>query len=356
MSAIDSANPQRAGSLESSYRLSRVSPIRGVLARLALLFFLAHPGSAATFGDTRSFLLSRYPNRDVVPSSLVPSGVRRRVFKADTNMMCCFVTTLPANRRSTSAVRPTAPASYGPAATPVVISARPAINTAVPAPHQAATSRPVSPPRCRPVNVVVGDFVSSLERRRSSSSTSSSTRSSQSAPVSNGPMQIMLGFAAAAPAAAAQAAVGTLGQASDAAMSAAGAPLGLIRGAVSQPPVTAAGDIPASSASGPVLQADFWRRSTAPIVDVYDNVVNFVGSKLAVQSLAKTVMGGRSQNDAASDVLYHQQQQLRRLTADLQQGGSSLRYDLVGFIDLDPFEKSRRYFKRKSHSGGKILL
>ncbi|CAM9354441.1 unnamed protein product [Phaeothamnion confervicola] len=47
-----------------------------VLGRLAALFFLCNPGSAACFADSKTYLQERFPNRDLVVDELQPEAWR----------------------------------------------------------------------------------------------------------------------------------------------------------------------------------------------------------------------------------------------------------------------------------------
>lgn len=326
--------------------LAQVSALRGVLSRLALLFFLAHPGSAATFGDTKHFLLSRYPNRDVVPSGLRPAAGRRRADE-DTVSSLLFVTPFPVSRPSPNPVTPCLQQqlfSSSWALSKLLDNQSPAgLTTAINKPHP-AVNRAISPARGRPCRVVVGDFVSSLERRTEAGARRRAMLDFASSPAPTPAYPTLLDS--------------KLSDETD---------------EISLPVVDGAGVLMSSSAAGeqeesrsplgirggimntPNLGTEFWKKSTAPIFDAYDNVVSFVGSKLVTSSLNKMIGGARDEAAASRkrgrDVADAMTNGLR--LSELNSASSSLRYDLVGFIDVDPFEKSRRHFKRNN---GKVLL
>lgn len=206
------------------------------MIQLVLLFFAAHPGSAATFGDTRSFLMNRYPNRDIVPSSLIKSRD-----DGDWSGMAF-------------------------AAMPIVPSSSPAVRAL-----KGCSAKPFEWRR----NAVIGDFISALDTNEDA--------------------------AAVKPAAA-----------------------------------TEGPDVGQSISS-------IFKKSTTSVIDVYDTVVSFVECKMVTTDFVKSW----TQNwkpDVSVDTTF-----LKDLGAwggqmSAATGGS---HQLVGFMDVDPFERSRRYFKRK---------
>jgi hypothetical protein len=263
--------------------------LRGVLAQLTLLFFLAHPGSAATFGDTRTFLVSRYPNRDVVPATLM----RHRRGGVEPSL----------------GVSPAAPSSGAPL-----------LFVAVPVPRPLQISKPVEAPGCArgqggsvscpspsrqggatARRVVIGDFVSSLEARRGVSASQQQQQQPQGVHPPRNHLRVL---------------------------------------AEPEPHQHQhQAEVRPSGGSGTLRMGvdGLLRRSTSTIVGAYDSVVGFMGSRLVNQGEDLLSWAG-SKLEGREPATFK--------FPELKAG--HMRQDLVGFMDLDPFEKSRRNFKSNS--------
>ena len=334
---------------------------RVLLLKLAVLFFVAHPGSAATWADPRAFLLHlRYPNRDLdVP----------RAFGA-----------VQQQQQQQQQQR-----QRGKGTPPLLF-----VGPRVVAPSPAAATKAVVGSRAgavRPLNVVIGSFVSELERspqdgRRKlfkpmPASPPPSQQKQQPQPQQPQPMlrwpvlqqqqqqQVQPAMAAAA----SMAATTTQG--------------GQPQGQPSQKPPKVRGGfamIPLPSLLPAAPPQQLIRLSAATLVDAYDGVLSFVGSRLVTteQTLSRALLGsvsaltaagagavgssltgverhssGGSSSNAEAQSSSSAMASSSAIPSSLAASRSS--YDLVGFLDLDPFERSKRYFKRNT-SLSKMLL
>lgn len=368
----------RSDSRSHSGSLSLLPPLpRVLLLKLAVLFFMAHPGSAATFADPRAFLLHlRYPNRDLdVP----------RAFGAVQQQHQHQQQQQPGQRREQQ--HPLKPAQPPAAAvtkagfdtllggalggrTPLLFIASPG--------KPAAAGRPASSAsRMRPLNVVIGSFVSELER------SPQDPRRKLFKPMHQQPQpQPAVRLPVAQPQQVQQLQQVQMQPAMAAAMAAAGATTPGQQLPQPQPPQPQRGGFAIPLPAIPVgAPQQLIRKSAATLVDAYDGVLSFVGSRLvtteqtlsrALGSVSALTAGGsasavgssltgvesKGQGSSSSSSNGKVQQSLSSSMAPLSSSSSSTsapRYDLVGFLDLDPFEKSKRYFKRNS-SLSKMLL
>ncbi len=282
-------------------RARRLLP-RVLLLKLLALFFLVHPGSCATF-HSRHYLSQRYPNRDVVPATLLhPQSAQQRHRRqaqggADTTSSLLFIRApagLPSSSSSSSS--PTKPSS---------LVARP---------------------------VVIGSFVSELESNGDRRRTGPRPRfpgqqqqpQQQEGPSSFGPPQRKQVVS-----------------------------LGSIQGG-------------ASSSSSGAKVGGLFQKSAATLVDAYDGVLSFVGSRIvtteatfskalnAVSHSMMTPLALAMEGDDAQDETEPRIHTMRLSSSSSLQSRSSSPA-LVGFMDLDPFEKSKRHFKRNT-SLAKLLL
>jgi len=365
-------NPPKDNQENMVVRLSSVlhsmMVLRFVMAKLALLFFLAHPGSAATFANTQDFLLSRYPNRDVIPSTLLSSSSTSSNGPGDRhNRGGAAWATRSTSRYAFVSVPMAMPVSglneavsaaslhkRGNAASSSSFSS----SSAAASPSLPCASGRLSgchsPPRRRStgvLNVVVGSFISSLEEAKeaqqraaaaaamqfhqhevvpellfkpSSSSSSSSTTMAAAAAAA--------GSYYAAPTGAGGVALQTTGGLSVMAVPTAD---GTVQMVTTTTTTTDDKDDGFDFIGGVV--GGVWRFSSSTIVGAYDNVMNFVESKMVEK---KNGGGGSINNGNGSG--------LTRAFKFPQLNVASMRHDLVGFMDVDPFEKSRRFHKRRS--------
>lgn len=284
--------------------------VRLILVKLVILFVLAHPGSAATFANTQDFLLSRYPNRDVLPSSSLvqqQQGRRPEAVKAT-------------SRRATSHYTPSSPYLFVKVPVPTLapldlsvtlpITPNVAMETSRPRPGTSVgAGRPAgcpSPSRRRSsvLQVVVGDFISSLEEAKSDARGSFNQED-----------MTFLRAKMAPTTGAAPAALQTAGGVGVLTMS---SPEEVVMRPM-------AGHHEGHNRVWGAVEG-LMRFSGSTLVGAYDNVMGFVESKLV-------------QNNKTNKAL-------PTLPKFPSIGVGSMRQDLVGFMDLDPFERSRKFHKR----------
>jgi len=301
------------------------------LARLLALFFLVHPGSSATF-ESRHYLTQRYPNRDVIPPRSLLTSQRRRRYDTTTSPL--------------SFIRP-----------PVL---------AIPArgdKDQAILSSAVA------LKVIIGSFVSELEtcnherrriggpRPRSPDQRSSHAHPQQLQSNSQGLDHHKQRLVSSLPSS-----------------------LASVQGG--------------ASVSSPSPVGKLFQKSAATLVDAYDGVLSFVGSRivtteasfnkalLAVSSSLATPlsqmegrtagftslmsrngdahMGMRPSSIETSSEAARGRHDNYLSVAGMGGSGEALSTSfsspaLVGFMDVDPFEKSKKHFKRNT-SLAKLLL
>lgn len=331
---------------------------RVLLLKLAVLFFVAHPGSAATWADPRAFLLHlRYPNRDLdVPRAF--GAVQQQQQQQQ-----------QAQQRQRGKGTP-----------PLLFVGPRVVAAPSPATNQAKVGSRVGAGAVRPLNVVIGSFVSELERSPQDGrrklfkpvpAQQQQPQAQQPQPMLRWPVlqQQQVQAQQAQQPAVVMAATTTQG----------GQPQG---GQPSQKPPQVRGGfamIPLPSLPPAAAPQQLMRLSAATLVDVYDGVLSFVGSRLVTteQTLSRALLGGVSAlTSAGAGAVGSSLTGMERHSgggggssnsnAEAQSSPSSSSsampsslaasrgssYDLVGFLDLDPFEKSKRYFKRSS----KMLL
>lgn len=297
------------------------------MARLAFLFFLAHPGSAATFDDTKTFLLSRYPNRDVVPTCLIrtdgASLMGRSSQRRDSALCSSSKGTMM------GFVRP----SHG-ATAPVSSSSKNSCS------------------RGQPMQVVIGSFITELERteRKTNGGVFSKLQWSSlyPTPVNSKVKKIRESTPSTVTVGKDDGVMSAVGVNDDNKVdtnTAASTPHVMVR-----PPANAYTTGDALNVNG------LFKLSADTVFDAMDGLLSFVESRIVtteqamIKVLGVTRTSGRSPATSSSSSNGEGKEVLGgAMTA------SASRYDLVGFMDLDPFEKSRRNFKRNP-SLTKMLL
>lgn len=297
------------------------------LARLLLLFFLVHPGSSATF-ESRHYLTQRYPNRDVIPpASLLPSPSQRR-------------------RHDTT------PAS--------LLFVRPPTVTSPMSSHSHNNNKGQAMPSslvARPV--VIGSFVSELESSNHDRRRNAGPR--PRLPGQQVQQQDQVQHHQQQP------------QQHQQIVSSLPSSLATVSGGASPVPSASVGKL--------------FKKSAASFVDAYDGVMSFVGSRIVTTeaSFSKALLAVSS--SMATPLTYLEGQKMPSLFSSSSSfsaprslrlssrggegqlstasGGGSLPGEmlsssfsspaLVGFMDVDPFEKSKKHFKRNT-SLAKLLL
>ena len=302
---------------------------RILLAKLVALFFIVHPGSCATF-NSRKFLTQRYPNRDVIPACLLHQQQQQQQ-----------------RRRDATNVLAGAPAAAGSSSFPLFIR--------IPATSPSSSSSSMTPRTfasqvARPV--VIGSFVSELEssnmdRRRNGVKHQLQQQASQL--LSSNLFQSSNNNNNKAPA------------------------TGITTRKVTSVPSSSSSS---SFSSSSLNMGGLFQKSAATMVDVYDGVLSFVGSRIVttemtfnkafsavsssmVAPLAAAMEGGEQEARMRSNSQPQSSERPRGESSSSSFGpplsSSFSTSSLVGYLDVDPFEKSKKHFKRNT-SLAKLLL
>lgn len=305
---------------------------RILLAKLVALFFIVHPGSCATF-NSRKFLTQRYPNRDVIPACLLHQQQQQQQ-----------------RRRDATNVLAGAPAAAGSSSSSPLFIRTPAISPCSSSSSR-MTPRSFAPQVARPV--VIGSFVSELE-----SSNMDRRRNGVKHQLQQQASQLLSS---------------NLFQSSNNNNNNNKAPAT----GITTRKMTSVHSGATSSSSSSLNMGGLFQKSAATMVDVYDGVLSFVGSRIVTTEMtfnkAFSAVSSSMVAPLAATMEGEEQEARRRSNNSQPQlsvrptGGSSgssfgpplsssfSTSSLVGYLDVDPFEKSKKHFKRNT-SLAKLLL